>query len=256
MAGLAGIASSYGPWAIGGTIALLALFWLLRGRIRIEKGWGGFNIVRFGRFERLVHWLLALSFVVALFSGLTFRYADRRYGQFLLVDFRDLALIGGWLHLLAGMAFIACLPLAFLLWVRHSLPHWRDAVWALKGGGMIVRGVHPPAHKFNPSQKVMFWLTMLGGALLSLTGAAMLLPGFIELLPLHIFLAVALTCAVIIHVYFRTIGIQGAASAMASGEVDANWAKQHHSLWAEQEIGHIQDAAEPKAVKTVASSVP
>ena len=46
------------------------LFWLLRGRIRIEKGWAGFNIVRFGRIERLAHWLLALSFVVLALTGL------------------------------------------------------------------------------------------------------------------------------------------------------------------------------------------
>jgi formate dehydrogenase subunit gamma len=53
----------------------------------------------------------------------------------------------------------------------------------------------------------------------------------------------------------RTIGIQGAASAMISGEVDANWARQHHSLWAEEELRRIEDAAQAEvAANTAATS--
>ena len=55
---------AYGLWGLAGTIVLLVLFGLLRGRVRIEAGWGGWNIARFGWVERLVHWLLALSFIV------------------------------------------------------------------------------------------------------------------------------------------------------------------------------------------------
>src|SRR5262249_47321127 len=57
----------------------------------------------------------------------------------------------------------------------------------------------------------------------------------------------ALLAVVIVHVYLRTLGIEGAFSAMASGEVDANWARQHHSLWAEREIGKIEAAVKTKA---------
>jgi cytochrome b subunit of formate dehydrogenase len=35
--------------------------------------------------------------------------------------------------------------------------------------------------------------------------------------------------------------VEGALSAMASGRVDANWAKQHHSLWAKREIRKMED---------------
>ena len=38
----------------------------------------------------------------------------------------------------------------------------------------------------------------------------------------------------------RTLGIEGAFSAMASGQVDVNWARQHHSLWAEREIRRME----------------
>ena len=51
----------------------------------------------------------------------------------------------------------------------------------------------------------------------------------------HLASALALT-VVLAHVYLRTFGMEGAFSAMGSGQVDVNWAKQHHSLWAEREI--------------------
>jgi formate dehydrogenase subunit gamma len=245
------IASSCGLWALGGTIAFLALFWLLRGRIRIVKGWGGFNIPRFGGVERLVHWLLAASFVVLALTSFSREYmvADLDYsqtlpGQLLGGDVFARALGIAWtLYSWAPVPFMAALALAFLLWVRHGLPHWRDAVWLLKGGGLIARGVHPPAHKFNAGQKLLFWTITLGGAWLCI------FPG-------PPILTLVLICVVIVHIYLRTIGIQGAASAMISGEVDANWARQHHSLWAEAEVKRIEESVQSDAAETAAARTP
>ena len=38
--------------------------------------------------------------------------------------------------------------------------------------------------------------------------------------------------------------MEGAFEAMGTGEVDVNWAKQHHSLWLEEEIVPRQGPAE------------
>ena len=38
------------------------------------------------------------------------------------------------------------------------------------------------------------------------------------------------------HIYIGTIGMEGAFEAMGTGEVDVNWAKEHHSLWLEEEL--------------------
>ena len=56
--------SKYGVWLTLGTIALLALFFFARGRIRIEKGKSGQSILRFGLLERIVHWTVAGSFII------------------------------------------------------------------------------------------------------------------------------------------------------------------------------------------------
>ena len=37
------------------------------------------------------------------------------------------------------------------------------------------------------------------------------------------------------HIYIGTIGMEGAFEAMGTGTVDVNWAKEHHSLWLEEE---------------------
>ncbi len=61
------------------------LFFLLRGRIRIEHGWAGRTITRFTEIERIGHWLLAVSFIILALTGLNVLYgryvaaaADRR----------------------------------------------------------------------------------------------------------------------------------------------------------------------------------
>ena len=41
--------------------------------------------------------------------------------------------------------------------------------------------------------------------------------------------------AMLAHIYIGTIGMEGAFEAMWDGTVDVNWAKEHHSLWLEQE---------------------
>jgi formate dehydrogenase subunit gamma len=145
------------------------------------------------------------------------------------------------------------------------------------GGGLLARGVHPPARKLDAGQKIFFWLVMLGGLSLSLSGLVLMSPGetvllsrtfdavnalggYIGLAPglptqltrlqemqyataWHDLAALGLGVVVIAHVYMRTLGMEGAFSAMASGQVDVNWARQHHSLWAKREIEKMEKAA-------------
>jgi formate dehydrogenase subunit gamma len=51
------------PWVggilIGGMVMVLALFYLIRGRVPIEGGRSGETITRFGAIDRFAHWLTA-----------------------------------------------------------------------------------------------------------------------------------------------------------------------------------------------------
>ena len=166
-----------GLWAMVAVVGVLALFFLLRGRIRIEHGWAGRTITRFTEIERIGHWLLAVSFIILALTGLNVLYG--RYALLPLIGadaFSAISIAGKWLHNYVAFAFMVGLLLTFVVWVRHNFPSWRDVVWLAKGGGMFVKGSHPPAWKFNAGQKILFWLIMLGGLSLSLSGLALMFP--------------------------------------------------------------------------------
>jgi formate dehydrogenase subunit gamma len=50
----------------------------------------------------------------------------------------------------------------------------------------------------------------------------------------HAIVGLVLTAIIIAHIYIGTIGMEGAFDAMGSGEVDENWAREHHNLWVRQ----------------------
>jgi formate dehydrogenase subunit gamma len=41
-------------------------------------------------------------------------------------------------------------------------------------------------------------------------------------------------CLILAHIYIGSIGMEGAFDAMGKGDVDINWAREHHSLWVEE----------------------
>ena len=101
---------------------------------------------------------------------------------------------------------------------------------------------HPPARKFNAGQKGIFWAVIIGGAALSVSGIYLLFPAFAGgvlasqfWIIVHGIAGVLLIAVILAHIYIGTLGMEGAAEAMTTGEVDLNWAKEHHSLWVEEE---------------------
>ena len=257
----------WGAWAMLGMIILLALFFAIRGRIRIEEGPSGLVVERFGFLERLAHWLTAVSFIVLALTGL-----NTLYGRYVLKPivgpdaFAAFALFAKYLHNYVAFAFMAGLVLILVLWIRDNIPDRSDWIWLRKGGGMFTRHSHPPARRFNAGQKILFWLVILGGVSVSLSGIALLFPfqlplfektfAFLNIFGLglpssltgieemqlaqvwHAIIALFLVTVIIAHIYIGTIGMEGAFDAMGSGHVDANWAREHHSIWvAELEQG-------------------
>ena len=51
----------------------------------------------------------------------------------------------------------------------------------------------------------------------------------------HGFVSLVLIIMIMAHIYIGSVGMEGALDAMNSGRVDRNWAKEHHSLWVEEE---------------------
>ena len=251
--------STYGAWLLLGTLIVLALFFLVRGRIKVDAGLAGQTITRFNDIERMGHWLLAVSFVILGLTGLNILYG--RYVLLPLIGpdaFSAITIFGKWVHNYIAFAFIAGLVMVFVMWVVHNIPNRHDLVWLAKGGGLLTKS-HPPAKKFNAGQKILFWLVILSGVSLSLSGIALMFPFELALfsktfailnvfgldLPTnlapiqemqlsqlwHAILALVMVAVILGHIYIGTIGMEGAFDAMGTGEVDLNWAKEHHGLW-------------------------
>jgi formate dehydrogenase subunit gamma len=49
----------------------------------------------------------------------------------------------------------------------------------------------------------------------------------------HAVIAVLFVALILGHIYIGTLGMEGAFEAMWTGDVDYNWAKEHHDLWLE-----------------------
>ena len=143
-----------------------------------------------------------------------------------------------------------------VVWVWENLPDRYDAHWLKVGGGFFDKSnrTHPPAARFNAGQKLIFWSVVLGGAALSVSGLFMLFPfqfadvnGMQLAQTIHAVVGVLMVAVILGHIYIGTLGMEGAYEAMGSGTVDLNWAKEHHSVWAERQKAEAGSPPRPMA---------
>jgi formate dehydrogenase subunit gamma len=238
-----GTLTKIGAVAVLGMLILLVAFYLFRGKVRLESGYAGQTITRFNGFERFVHWLTAACFIVLALSGL-----NVTFGKMLLLPligpeaFTNLSIAAKWAHNYLAWPFMLGIVLMFLIWIKDNIPGMVDLRWFAAGGGIVGKG-HPAAKRFNGGQKVVFWSVVIGGAALAASGIYLLFPaaagGVLDLQfwnMVHSVVAVLMVAVILAHIYIGTIGMEGAFDAMGSGEVDLNWAREHHSLWVADEM--------------------
>jgi formate dehydrogenase subunit gamma len=142
-----------------------------------------------------------------------------------------------------------------LIWVKDNIPNARDIAWFKAGGGLI-GNEHPESGRFNGGQKMVFWITVLGGAVVAVSGYLLVFPfvftdvaGMQLSHIIHSLLSVLMIAAMLAHIYIGSIGMDGAFDAMGTGQVDLNWAKQHHGLWAQEELAKGRTASPPPRAK-------
>ena len=270
--------ATYGGWLLLGTIAILLVFFLFRGRIRVEDGMANRTVTRFKAIERFAHWMLAGSFILLALTGLASLFGRKFLVPVFGHDANSVLLIGTkFIHNNVSWAFMIALCMVFVMWVWHNIPDRTDITWFRHAGG-IIGDTHPPAKKFNAGQKIIFWSVILLGASVSVSGLSLLFPFDIPLfahtfdllnssglpqlvgygdLPSglapqeemqyaqlwHAIIGFLMMAIIIGHIYIGTVGMEGAYDAMGTGEVDENWAEQHHSIWLEEVKQSQQEAS-------------
>ena len=196
--------------------------------------------------------------------------------------YAPIAAAGKWAHNNIAWAFMLGLVLVTVIWIAHNIPNRHDLKWLAVGGGLFSKGVHPPARKFNAGQKIVFWAVVVLGVSISLSGLSLLFPfelpmfaktfaalnwtGLPQVLGLgelpaalgpyeemqlaqlwHGIVAFVFMAIVIAHIYLGSVGMEGAFDAVGTGEVDVQWAREHHALWYEEVTGKApaHPASEP-----------
>jgi formate dehydrogenase subunit gamma len=246
-----------GAVVILGTIVLLGIAYLIMGRMRIAAGRSGQTIVRFKAFERFSHWLTAVSFVILGLTGLNITF-----GKIVLLPligpqaFSTVAEIAKYVHNFTSFSFVAGLTLIIVIFFKDNLPQKVDLEWIKQGGGFI-KSKHAPAGRFNPGEKMVYWLSLGAGVAVSVSGFLLLFPFYgtniIEMQlaqVVHAIVAVLFVALILGHIYIGTLGMEGAFEAMGTGEVDLNWAKEHHDLWLAQQLAKQSptDREQPSAM--------
>jgi formate dehydrogenase subunit gamma len=245
-----------GGIAVLGMLGILAAFYATRGRIRVGAGLSGRTIQRFNLLERGAHWMTAGSFIVLGLTGL-----NLTFGRYLLLPligpegFTALSMWGKIAHNFLSFPFTLGVVLLFLVWVKDNIPSAVDLAWFRAGGGLLGKG-HPAAGRFNGGQKMVFWITVIGGALVAASGYLLVFPFFVTDIAgmqlahiIHGLISVLMIAAMLAHIYIGSVGMEGAFGAMGSGEVDFNWAKEHHSLWVEKELAKARETVTPPGAK-------
>jgi formate dehydrogenase subunit gamma len=227
-----------GAIVILGMVAVLGAAYLIMGRLRITAGRSGRKIVRFKAFERFSHWLTAVSFVILGLTGLNITF-----GKILLLPvigpdaFSSVSQAAKYVHNFTSFSFVAGLILIIVIFFKDNIPEKVDLEWLKQGGGFI-KNKHAPAGRFNPGEKAVYWLSLAAGVFVSVSGFVLLFPFFgtdiadMQIAQaVHAIVAVLFVALILGHIYIGTLGMEGAFEAMGTGEVDLNWAKEHHDVW-------------------------
>lgn len=231
-----------GSFIVAVLIALLAKH-IIKGKDKLDSRTGR-TITRWSAFERVMHWYVAIAFIVLAITGLSLIF-----GRTVLIPLLGKEGFAAWaqlakpIHDYLALPFAAGLFIMLLMWIGRNVPKAHDFVWLKSLGGAIGSG-HPPAGFFNGGEKLYYWMVFFGGIAMTLSGFFLLFPNlgtereamqFWHII--HLSSGLFLVGVALGHMYIGSIGTEGVLEGMVHGEVDEGFAKQHHSLWYEEVKG-------------------
>lgn len=195
------------------------------------------QIARHSAYARVVHWGVAIFFVLSLLSGLAI------YTPWLFAWVAPL--FGGGartrqLHPWFSVAFVACFALQFIHWIGPMRWQARDTVWVRNIRAYVSNTRLPESAApgfFNGGQKAFFWTIVVTAVVFVLTGVAMWFPAVAGRgvtavsYVLHDVAMLVMLGAFIAHIYMSTAQQPGTFRAMTRGTVSRRWAWTHHPAW-------------------------
>jgi formate dehydrogenase subunit gamma len=195
-------------------------------------------------YTRFLHWMVALFFFLALFSGFGI-YAPWLFRWFTPI-FGGGALSRA-MHPWFGVFFCFFFGLQTLNWLQPMRWTKADSNWVgnLKTQVMGTEKLDPPdTGFFNGGQKLQFWEIVVGGILLLITGILLWFgartfgrTAVAVSYVLHDIFALIMLGGIFIHIYLSTFGEPGTFQAMTRGAVSEAWAWTFHPAWYKEVTG-------------------
>lgn len=192
-------------------------------------------ISRFNYVERVVHWVVGVTFVALLASGLAFAYPS---------FFWLTAPFGGGpaarvLHPWIGVVFGVGMIFVIVLWIREMFLDDSDWKWLGAVGDYATHRYDkvPDAGKYNAGQKVFFWAQAALAGVFVVTGLLLWMPASFGSTALavsrlvHYVATLGAGLMLVVHVYLGTVAYPGTARGMIDGKVTRRWADMHHPRW-------------------------
>lgn len=197
----------------------------------------GDEIVRHRRITRLMHWSVALTFFIALFSGMPI-WTPLFGWMAALVGGMNVARI---IHPYAGSLFFIASVFQFFHWLG-DMRFRDDEKGAWKPSKLMAymrweEDSNDEGGKFNPGQKVFFFSVCLGALGLLVSGIVMWFPLYFPQLVrelailLHDITFIFFLVGIITHIYLGTAAEPGTFRSMTRGTVTRRWARLHHPGW-------------------------
>jgi formate dehydrogenase subunit gamma len=197
----------------------------------------GEEIVRHRMATRIIHWSVALTFIISMISGMPIWTPVFRWMANLVGGLEVARIIHPWF----GVAFFIASVFQFFHWLGDM--HLRENEKGWFGPKLLQyfnweHEVDQESGKYNGGQKFYFWAANLGALGLLLTGIPMWFPlAFPSVLfreiciLLHDITFILMLLSLIGHVYLGTAAEPGTFRAMTRGTVTRAWAKFHHPGW-------------------------
>jgi formate dehydrogenase subunit gamma len=236
-----GPVTQYGGWGLVAVLLAISAFYLMRGQIKLKEKNTGVMIERFTFMERAIHWTNAAAFVTLAITGILMLF-----GKHIVMPvlghtlFSWIAILSKTTHNFVGPLFSATTVAIFLVFVKDNFPKAYDLKW-ITGAGGLFNDKHIPSGRFNAGEKLVFWGgVVVLGIIVTVTGFQLnFMPPTFDTVPAdmhwnwtwHVVAAIGFMAMIGGHIYIGTLGMEGALSAMKTGQVDEAWAKEHHEHW-------------------------
>jgi formate dehydrogenase subunit gamma len=202
------------------------------------------ELLRHPVYTRFLHWMVALFFFLALFSG---------FGIYLPWLFRWFTPIFGGgplarsMHPWFGLGFVLFFGLQVLNWLTPMMWTPADTRWIRNLKNTIAGNEKtdpPDTGFFNGGQKLQFW-EIVGGSIVYLITGIILWVGadyfgrwaVAVSYVLHDLSALIMLAGIFVHIYLSTIGEPGTFQSMIRGAVSEAWAWTFHPAWYKQVTG-------------------